>query len=320
MSIKDFRLSLDEIEFFGTDFSRPESILAQRDGTLYVSDNRGGVKRVRPDGSEALLPVPIHEVNGITMDSRGNLYLADINGRRVFRMHPDGSHEVLLSEFEGQPLGPVNYIFVDSRDRLWISIMTREEIWFTAAASPRPDGYILLMDENGVRKVFDGVIMPNEIRLDAKEEYLYCAETMAKRIVRFKVLDDAGNLGPLEVYGPADLGVGGYVDGFTFDAEGNVWVAMVLRNGLLIITPDGAAHTIFEDPNEEALAAAQAAVNEGRLTPEGMFACVGPRLQFPTSITFAGDDLRTVYMGSLAMPHLLKFRSPVAGLPMRHWA
>ncbi len=319
MAIQDFRLNLDDIEFYGTNFSRPESILAMPDGTLYVSDNRGGVTRVRPDGTQDLIPVPIQEVNGITMDGHGNLYLADIDGGRVFKLMPDGHYEMILSEFEGKPLGPVNYVFVDSRDRLWISVMTVEQPWFAAAANPRPDGYILLMDAQGVRKVADGVTMPNEIRLDAKEEYLYCAETMAKRIVRFKVLDDDGNLGPMEIYGPSDLGMGGYVDGFTFDAEGNVWVAMVLRNGLVIITPDGQAHTVFEDPNDSALEAAQAAVESGTLTPEGMFACVGPRIQFPTSITFCGDDLKTVYMGSLAMPHLLKFRSPVAGLPMRHW-
>lgn len=319
MSIKEFHLTPDQIERFRDDFSRPESILATRDGTLYVSDNRGGVKVVHADGSSRMIPVPINEINGITMDGTGNLYLADIDEGRVFRLRPDGSYEVLLESFEGQPLGPVNYIWVDSKDRLWVSIMTTTRPWFPAAANPRPDGYILLMDGQGVRKVADGITMPNEIRLDAKEEYLYCAETMAKRIIRFKVLDDAGNLGPMEVYGPADLGMGGYVDGFTFDAEGNVWVAMVLRNGLLIITPDGEAHTVFEDPNLPALEAAQAAVDAGTLTPEGMFACVGPTFQFPTSITFAGDDLKTVYMGSLAMPYLLKFQSPVAGLPMRHW-
>jgi len=52
---------------------------------------------------------------------------------------------------------------------------------------------------------------------------------------------------------------------------------------------------------------------------EDMGACVGPSIQFPTSVTFAGPDLKTVYMGSLAMPRLITFQSPVPGLPMRHW-
>ena len=50
-----------------------------------------------------------------------------------------------------------------------------------------------------------------------------------------------------------------------------------------------------------------------------MLAAAGPRLQFPTSVCFAGPDLRTVYVGSLAMSRLPTFRAPVAGLPMNHW-
>jgi gluconolactonase len=50
-----------------------------------------------------------------------------------------------------------------------------------------------------------------------------------------------------------------------------------------------------------------------------MAAAAGPRLQFPTSVCFAGPDLRTVHVGSLAMPRLPTFRSPVPGLPMSHW-
>jgi hypothetical protein len=93
----------------------------------------------------------------------------------------------------------------------------------------------------------------------------------------------------------------------------------VLRNGLVIITTEGEAHTVFEDPAEKALSHAVAKAEAGELTPEDMQACVGSILQFPASVTFAGADLQTVYLGSLAMPHLASFRSPVPGLPMRHW-
>ena len=45
---------------------------------------------------------------------------------------------------------------------------------------PRPDGYIVLLDEKGARIVGDGIYFTNEIRLDAKEEFLYVAETRIK--------------------------------------------------------------------------------------------------------------------------------------------
>jgi hypothetical protein len=49
-----------------------------------------------------------------------------------------------------------------------------------AAAMPRPDGYIVLLDEKGARIIGDGIYFTNEIRLDAKEEFLSVAETRIK--------------------------------------------------------------------------------------------------------------------------------------------
>jgi sugar lactone lactonase YvrE len=109
------------------------------------------------------------------------------------------------------------------------------------------------------------------------------------------------------------------VDGFTFDAEGNLWVTTVVRNGIGVLTRDGDWHVVREDPREDVLAAFADKLAAGTATPEDMLATAGPRLQFPTSVCFAGQDLRTVYVGSLAMPRLPTFRSPVPGLPMSHW-
>jgi hypothetical protein len=174
------------------------------------------------------------------------------------------------------------------------------------------------MDEKGVRMVADGIYFTNEIRLDANEEYLYVAETMKTRILRFPVNPD-GSLGSREIFGPDPLDEGALVDGFAFDAEGNLWIATPLSNGLGILTPDGDYHVVFEDVKPAALKNAIGRIEAKQLTPEDVFACGGERCQFTTSVTFAGADLKTVYMGSLFMPHLITFESPIPGLPMRHW-
>jgi hypothetical protein len=98
-----------------------------------------------------------------------------------------------------------------------------------------------------------GIYATNEARLDAEERYLYVAETMKARILRFAVRAD-GSLGEREVFGPDGLGRGGFVDGFSFDAEGNLWVTTVVRNGLGVLTRDGDWHVVVEDPREDALA------------------------------------------------------------------
>ncbi|MCP4360917.1 MAG: SMP-30/gluconolactonase/LRE family protein [Chloroflexi bacterium] len=317
-SVKDFTLELSQLQFVHSGLARPESVLAEKDGTLWTSDNRGSVTRIDPDGAMQTVGSIGGETNGLAMDKDGNITIAHIGNGNIYKMDKDGNHEIILSEINGRPLGSANYVFIDSQDRLWISVSSRDIPWFLAVAHPRPDGYIILLDENGPRIVADGIHFTNEIRMDADEKYLYAAETMQRRILRYKVNND-GSLGEAEVFGPTDLGEGAYVDGFTFDVEGNIWLATVIRNGVGIITPDGDYHIVFEDPNETALQTAIGLVEQNAMTPEAMYGCVGQTLQFPASLTFAGPDLKTIYLGSLAMPHLVTFQSPVAGLPMHHW-
>lgn len=316
--IKSFTIPLSELEFVHHGLARPESVLAERDGTLWCSDNRGSFTRIDPNGTLTTLGSIGGETNGMAMATDGTIYLAHIGNGNIYKLDKQGNHEIILSEINGQPLGAANYVFIDSQDRLWISISSRVIPWFVSCADPRPDGYIILWDDKGPRIVADGLYFTNEIRMNADESYLYAAETMLARIVRYQVHED-GTLGPQEIVPPGDLGPGRFVDGFAFDADGNIWVTTVTTNGLGIITPDGDFHMVFEDPNQSAIDNAVAKVSNKTLAPEDLFACVGSTVQFPVSVTFAGPDLRTVYLGSLAMPYLVKFRSPVPGLPMRHW-
>ncbi len=316
--IQEFQLDLAQLTYTGQDLVRPESILAQRDGTLWVSDGRGGITRINPDGSQAFLGGLGGEPNGIAMLADGSLLIANIGGGAVQRMYPDGRTENFLTELDGIPLTTPNFVFRDSKDRIWIAVSTREENWWPAAAHPRADGYIVLVDDKGPRLVADGILFTNEIRLDAREEYLYVAETMGMHVSRLRVHPD-GSLGEKEIFGPSTLGTGSAVDGFTFDADGNIWVTTVLRNGVGIITPSGDYHVVFEEANLEMLATFEEKLRTRTAQPLDMLQAAGPTLQLVTSVTFGGPDLRTVYIGSLGMNRLPTFRSPVPGLPMRHW-
>ena len=50
--VKGWQLDRAGLRTVGRDLQRPECILAQRDGTLWSADARGGVMRINPDGSE----------------------------------------------------------------------------------------------------------------------------------------------------------------------------------------------------------------------------------------------------------------------------
>ncbi len=317
--IKEFRLDLSDLTYTGHDLVRPESVLAQPNGTLWTSDGRGGVTRINPNGSQQFIDgLGGTEPNGLAMTDDGSIIVANLGLSKVQKLHPDGKVEDYLTEVDGVSITTPNFVFLDSRNRLWISVMTREHHWWPAAASPHPDGYILLLDEKGPHIVADGLFLTNEIRLDAAEEYLYVVETNMNHILRFRVQPD-GSLTDKEVFGPNKLGTGAAIDGFAFDVEGNLWVTLVLRNGLGIITTDGDYQVVFEDPREDVLKSFEEKIASGTAEPNDMVRAAGSTLQFITSLAFGGPDLRTVYLGSLAMSTLPTFQSPVAGLPLRHW-
>ncbi|MGK4005298.1 SMP-30/gluconolactonase/LRE family protein [Sorangium sp. So ce1036] len=319
-SVKGFTVELSHLGRVGHDLVRPECVVAERDGTLWASDARGIATRIDPGGAQARLgPEVGGEPNGMAMDRQGNLIVATMSGGKVHRLYRDGRAEVLLDSIEGKPLGAVNFCFIDSRDRLWISILTRHcPSWWDAVVDERcRDGYIVLVDEKGPRIVADDLRLTNEVRLDAAERFLYAVETVPGRLLRFPVRQD-GSLGEREPFGPESLGPGGLMDGFAFDAEGNVWVASPCRNGLVVIFPDGSHQVVFEDPRPDAIEALLQKQASGILEMSDLGTCAGGTLQLPTSIAFGGPDLRTCFMGSLGMSQLVTFRAPVAGLPLVH--
>jgi gluconolactonase len=275
--IKEFRLDLSELTYTGHDLVRPESIIAKPGGTLWVSDGRGGVTRIDPNGEQQFFGGPGGEPNGLAMMDDGTIIVANIGTGSIQKLHPDGRTEEFLTEVDGVKLTSANYVFIDSKNRIWMGFSTRESHWWPAAAHPRPDGYIVLLDEKGARIVGDGIYFTNEIRLDAKEEFLYVAETMKSRILRFRVQPD-GSLSDKEVYGTDGLGLGAFVDGFTFDADGNIWVTLVLRNGIGIITADGDYHVVFEEANEPLLATFEEKIASGTGQPADMAATAGQTL------------------------------------------
>lgn len=291
--IADFRLGANDINHVGADLSRPECVLTQTDGTLFVSDNRGGVMRIAADGCQTLIGAMGGDPNGLAMDREGTIHVANIGDGRLYRLHQDGRSEVALEQFDGKRLGAVNFAYIDAADRLWITISTVTEPRSEAIRQPRPDGYILRHDSDGWRRIADGFHFTNEIRIDAAGRFLYVAESAVGAIARLELRAD-GSVGEPQSFGPRPLFEGAIVDGIAFDAAGNLWVTEISRNALLVLKPDGTSVTIFEDRD-------------------------GACLHFPTSIAFGGADLRTAYIGSLRMNRLACFRAPFPGLPLRHW-
>lgn len=308
--ISDFRLSASDFGSFGSGLVRPECVWIAAQEVWASDDGVGGVANVLENG-KATLGTGIREPNGFARRRSGHFVVAGLEDHRLHEIAPDGTTRVWLERVDGRELGVVNCAWVDSRDRVWASVMTPRAHWYDAL-NAGPEGYLFMVDDRGARIVAEGLHLTNEVKLDRDERYLYAVESMARRIVRFPVGAD-GSLGQRETVGPADLGRGAFPDGFTFDVEGNIWLTLITRNAIAVIARDGALHTVFEEVNEPALQRLVDAVAAGQASPELLARCFSPTLKLPTSLAFGGPDGRTVYVGSLAGNALATFRAPIAG-------
>ena len=177
-----FQVDPDTVRQIGHELQRPECILAERDGTLWAADARGGVMRIHPDGTQQLI-VQVADLhfdlsgtgaadsllagtlpNGIAFASDGDILIANFGTDRLESMTRAGQTRVLLDSLDGKPLGKVNFVLRDSRNRIWVTISTKINPWSDAINSSLADGYIVLIDDRGPRIVADGLRFANEIR------------------------------------------------------------------------------------------------------------------------------------------------------------
>jgi len=333
--ILDFGIDTSQLKYIGEGLQRPECILAERDGTLWSADSRGGVVRLGADGTQEIITQRISQhfasadseatryltgtlPNGLAFAANGDILISNFGTDRLEVMTRTGESRVLADSIDGEAIGKVNFVLRDSKGRIWITVSTRIKNWMHALRTDLPDGYIARYVDGKFRIVADGFHFTNEIRMDAKEEYMYVVETTGGCISRLRVRDD-GTLGEREVFGPRSLGKGAWPDGIAFDSIGNLWGTCVYSDKLFVLTPQGDLRVLLDEGDPAKVDALERQFFEGHVTEDVLFATGQGVAPWMASVTFGGPDLQTAYIGSLRAHRIPYFRAPVPGLPMVHW-
>ena len=332
--IRDFELAKSDIRYVGRDLQRPECILAERDGTLWSADARGGVMRLLPDGSQNIIREDRSDAfraantegaryltgtlpNGMAFGRNGDFLIANFGTDCLEVMTREGKSRVIADSIDGQAIGKVNFVLRDSKDRIWVTISTRIKNWMHALRTDTKDGYIALYENGHFRVVAEGFGFTNEIRFDAREQFLYVVETTGGCISRLRV-DETGELKDREIFGPTKLGKGAWPDGIAFDSAGNLWGTTVYSDKLFVLTPEGDMITLLDEGDPQKVDALEQQFLANHVTEDVLFATGNGIAPWMASVTFGGPDLRTAYIGSLKGKTIPYFRAPAPGLPMVH--
>ena len=288
-------IPLASLEKVGIGLGRPEDVVVGRDGRVWASDQASACAEIRADGTLRRVGKAGGAPNGINMDARGRIVIANFGlgtapTGPLQRLDPaTGTVDILCGAIDGKPLVASNYPIVDR---------ARSEHGLA-------DGFVYRVGPDGrAELIASGFTFANGLALDADESHLYGCQTMGRNVVRLPIRAD-GALGASEPYGPV-LGEPafpratpdqrsrfGATDGCGFDAEGNLWVTLVLANKVVAITPARDVVTVIHDPT-------------------------GELMSWPTNVSWGGRDMRDLYIGTIRRDYVLHARSPLPGLPLVH--
>ncbi len=315
-------IDLRNLHFIGSDLHRPECVLATKTGNLYVSDWRGGVTMIRPDGTQHLFlpksssfePKP----NGIALLPDGSFLLAHLGSETggVYRLTRRGKLTEFLTSVDNKPLPPTNFVHLDRRGRVWISISTEIRPRAQAYRPDVADGFIVLKNETGERVAARNLAYTNECVVDPTGNWLYLNETFGRCLSRYAIEED-GRLAGKETV--TEFGAGVFPDGLTFDENGSVWITSIVSNRVIQVTPDGSQTVILEDCDSEHMECVETAFQNHCMGRPHLDTIKTRFLKNISSLAFGGEDLQTAYLGCLLDDKIASFHAPTRGAPPVHW-
>jgi sugar lactone lactonase YvrE len=319
-------IELSQVVHIGSALRRPECVLCLSNGDVVASHLGSGAIRIAPDGTQYTIgSLDIAEgkpfiPNGIAIEQDGSLLVANMGeSGGLWRIRPDGAAHPVLTEIEDAALGATNFVLVANPQQTFVTVTTRQwpisKAFYAHEAAGKPDGMVIVIDRHGARILADDLCFANELRIDPDGTHLYVAETFARRISRYPLLSPS-SLGPKETFieFPNDV----FPDGIAFDSDRHLWVASIISNRIVRVSPDRQVSTVLEENVEGHAERVAARLSSRALAREDVTESPAKVLRNPSSIAFGGADLKTVHVGSLSGDSLITFRSPVAGHALSH--
>lgn len=238
---------------FASQLSAPEGPVALPDGTWLVVEGggeRGCVTHISADGQKKRVVKKTGRPNGLAVDSKGVIWVAESKTPSLLRLTMEGKAEVVATGCDGEAFMFPNDLCFGPDGALYLTDSGVFIDEFAPNHKIRPDypdvgydGRVYRVDvESGkITKLDNGIKFTNGIAF-GPDNRLYVNETLTGNIYRYAPRD--GEVGPRNLFGnvirpDAPLGWKG-PDGMAFSADGRLYVAVFGQGDITVLGDTGA--------------------------------------------------------------------------------
>jgi len=276
----DQLMNISDFEPFVHGLDHPEGVTWGADGFVYAGGEAGQIYRVSLDGTFSEIANTGGFILGLALDADHNIYACDNGVGKVMKITQAGV--VSAYSDNAEPIPMPNYPVFDKAGNLYFS---------SSGDWHAHNGKVYRIAPNGKTEVVSTALksFPNGVALSPDGEYLYVVLSNKPGVDRAHILPD-GKLGEPETVVTLPKNV---PDGVVFDREGNLYISCYTPDIIYRVTPAGKLDVVAEDWQSVTFSS-------------------------PTNIIFAGQDLKTLVVASLARWHLTKGTMPIAGQPLHY--
>ena len=224
---------------------------------LYFSDVlNGGVYLLNKRRKVSQIIPKRRGVGGMALHEKGGIVI----GGRNIQWVDGAANKVLLAPEQTDGAIGFNDLTTDAQGRIYVGSLA----WRVFADEPKP-GFLHVIDLDGsMRTLSDGVILTNGLGFSPDGARLYHSDARADLVRVYDVKPD-GSVSPWRKF--CTLGEGRVADGLKVASDGSVWIADARGGRVAVFDPDGRHRQDVTVP-----------------------------LPMVTSLCFAGDDLKDLYV------------------------
>jgi len=290
-----------EAQQLATDFVFTEGPLWHPDGYWLFVDLRlepPVIHRMSPaGGTPDIVREPSGGTNGMTLDLQGRLLMCEGDNRRITRMEPDGTINVVADRWDGKRFHRPNDIVCRSDGSIYITNPSgrvpeeEQEIeWPGTIHRITTDGMVELLAHdidfpNGIAFSPDESVLyvSNTRKLGERPDQYWDGEVKPNQFIQAYDVAADGSLSNSRMFGSMASAEDGVPDGMKVDAEGRVYCTS--SGGVWVFDAAGEHLGIIRVP------------------------------EIPANCAFGGPDFRTMLFTARTSVYSLRMTTPGAALP-----